>query len=77
MPFVTLGLPNHDTIPGVSASDHHTATVAGDLNLADMAARAHTNLSDAPADAHHTQTHGGSNHTLDAITFAQIRLFGH
>ncbi len=24
MPFVTLGLPNHDSIPGVSADDHHT-----------------------------------------------------
>lgn len=23
MPFVTLGLPNHDSLPGVSGADHH------------------------------------------------------
>lgn len=73
MPFVTLGQPNHDTIAGVSADDHHTAA----HNLADHAVRAHANLSDAPVDAHHNQAHNGTVHTLDSVTFSQIRLFGH
>ena len=57
MAFTRTGTPNHDTIAGVSPADHHTQTVAGDLNLADLATRAHANLSDAPADAHHANQH--------------------
>ena len=70
MPFVTLGLPNHDSIPGVSAADHHAATVAGDLDLADLNARAHADLSDAPADAHHAQTHTVGSHS-DGSAFSE------
>ena len=44
MPFVTFGTTDHDNLVGVSTSDHHTATVAGDLNLADMAERLHASL---------------------------------
>lgn len=75
MPIVTLGLPSHDTIPGVSTADHHTATVASDLNLADMAARAHSDLSDAPIDAHHTESHTPSVHTQSALEVARIVAF--
>lgn len=56
MPFVTLGLPNHDNLPGVSSTDHHTPTVAGDLALAGLATRAHADLSDAPVAAHQSNT---------------------
>lgn len=72
MPIVTLGLPNHDNIPGVSANDHHTPTVAGDLNLADLAARAHGDLSDAPADAHHAQAHTVVSHSDTTGTGAEL-----
>lgn len=44
MPFVTLGPSSHAALTGVSAAQHHTATVAGDLNLADMAERDHVSL---------------------------------
>lgn len=37
MVSVGLGIPNHDVLPGVSATDHHVATVAGDLNYIDLA----------------------------------------
>lgn len=57
MPFVTLGLPNHDVLPGVSANDHHTATVAGDLNHQDLANRAATD--------HHTATVAGDLNLAD------------
>jgi len=57
------GAVDHDSISGVSASDHHTQTVAGDLNLADLAARAHGDLSDSPADAHHAATHTVLSHS--------------
>ena len=57
MVSVGLGIPSHDVLSGVSVADHHAATLASDLNLADMAARAHADLSDSPADAHHNATH--------------------
>lgn len=63
MPFVTLGTPSHASTTGQSATDHHTATVAGDLNLADLAARAHADLSDSPADAHHDAAHTVLSHS--------------
>lgn len=72
MPFVTLGLPNHDTIPGVSANDHHVPTVAGDLDLADLNARAHADLSDAPANAHHAAVHIIPSHGDTTATGAEL-----
>ncbi len=39
MPFVTLGGGSHDNLSGVSTADHHTATVAGDLDHQDLANR--------------------------------------
>ena len=57
----------------------HTGTLPwGDLNktgssLGDLATRAHVNLSDAPADAHHAQSHAlsGADHTGDLL-YTQI-----
>lgn len=63
MAFTRPGTPSHVGIAGVTATQHHTATVASDLNLADMAARAHADLSDAPTDAHHTQAHTVLSHS--------------
>lgn len=37
MPFVTLGTPAHNALTGVTATQHHTATVAGDLDYDDLA----------------------------------------
>lgn len=53
MAFTRAGAPAHASIQSVTASQHHVATVASDLNLADLAARAHGDLSDAPTSAHH------------------------
>lgn len=82
MPLVTLGLPNHDTLPGVSANDHHTATVGGDLNLADLAEKDHASLESVTSDQHHAQAHaathglaGNDNLALPDI-FALVQLFG-
>ena len=71
MPFSRIGAPTHGSISGVTTSQHHVATVAGDLNLADMAARAHGDLSDAPADAHHDQSHTIVSHS-DTPTVVQM-----
>lgn len=73
MAFTRTGTPNHDNIAGVSAADHHAATVASDLALADLATRAHADLSDAPADAHQARQHAlsaAADHTGE-ITDAQ------
>lgn len=68
MTFSRAGAPSHSAITGVTAAQHHTATVAGDLNLADMAARAHGDLSDAPANAHHTPTPQADQAALEGET---------
>lgn len=68
MVTVVLGSPNHDTLPGVSTADHHTATVAGDLNLADLAVRAHGNLTGIVAADHHSEVLQASQSALEAET---------
>lgn len=81
MPFVSLGLPNHDTIPGVSANDHHTATVAADINLNDLAEKLHASLAAPGSDDHHAQGHtarhniGGADSLATAEHFALVALF--
>lgn len=52
MPFIVLGPASHDTLTGVSSADHHTAVVAGDLNLADLAERLHASLASVGATDH-------------------------
>lgn len=52
MPFIVRGTPSHDILPGVSTADHHTATVAGDLNLADLAERSHLSLTPVTVNDH-------------------------
>lgn len=85
---------SHDALSGVSASDHHVATVGGDINHADLAnigvgdhhtapvnadftlaglgTKAHVNLSDAPADAHHAEGHTIASHSDTTATGAEI-----
>lgn len=53
MPFVFLGVGSHDALSGVSTADHHTATVAGDLNLADLLEKNHASLESLTASDHH------------------------
>jgi len=53
---------NHLTDTQVSAL--HTATVAGDLNLNDLAEKSHDNLDDASEDDHH-----GKQHAMDSATY--------
>lgn len=52
MVSVGLGIPNHDVLPGVSSADHHAQTLAGDLDLADLNAKAHGDLTDVNATQH-------------------------
>lgn len=52
MPFVTLGTPAHAATTGQTAADHHTATAASDLNLADLAERDHASLQNLDANDH-------------------------
>lgn len=58
MVTVSLGIPSHDVLPGVSAADHHTATVAGDLNHQDLANRG--------VNDHHAQSHNLASHSTEA-----------
>lgn len=71
MPFTRIGTPAHGDLSGVTTAQHHTATVAGDINLADLAARAHSDLSDAPADAHQLRSHDHSD-ALDGSTLNPV-----
>lgn len=83
MPFVSLGIPSHDVLPGVSTADHHTQTVAPDLNLADLAERLHASLATVTVDQHHTEAHtaahdlGGADSLATAPQFALSRLWSH
>ena len=63
MAFTRVAALLHVALSDVTTAQHHTATVAGDLNLADLAARAHADLSDSPADAHHASTHTVLSHS--------------
>ena len=55
MAFTRVAALLHAALSDVATDDHHTATVAGDLALADLATRAHADLSDSPAAAHHAK----------------------
>lgn len=82
MGFTRGGVIAHSATTSRTATDHHTATVAADLNLAGLNARAHTDLSDAPASAHHnaevkivkaaneTRTSTVTQENDDAFTFS-------
>lgn len=66
MAFTRVAALLHAALSDVVATQHHTATVGGDLNLADLAVRAHADLSDSPADAHHAQAHNLDTHAARA-----------
>lgn len=81
MPFVTLGTPAHAATTGKTASDHHAATVAGDLNLADLSERLHGSLATVTADQHHVENHrarhglGSADGLILSTHFALFSLF--
>lgn len=52
MPFVTLGISNHDNLQGVSAADHHPQTNSGDIELGSMSERNHGSLLNVTAVDH-------------------------
>lgn len=79
MAFTRVAALLHAALSDVVATQHHTATVAGDLNLADLAARAHGDLSDAPADSHHAQTHTAGSHSdfpNNVDVLVEVLLYG-
>ena len=49
-----------------NASAHHTKTTAGELNLADMAEKAHGSLTGVSANQHHPQAHTLGSHSTKA-----------
>ena len=53
MAFTRVAALLHSALSDVSANQHHTATVAGDLNLADMAERLHASTTSQTAFDHH------------------------
>lgn len=59
MPFVTLGLPNHDTIPGVSADDHHATAHVPESHTGQgaTAVELETLTDTSDADALHAHAH--------------------
>ena len=64
MAFTRTGTVSHDTLAGVSAADHHAATVAGDLDLADLNERLHGSLATVTSDQHHAQAHNLVTHAI-------------
>lgn len=52
MAFTRVAALLHAALSDVTATDHHTATVAGDLNLADLAERDHDNLTNSDESSH-------------------------
>lgn len=66
MAFTRVAALLHAALSDVTTAQHHTATVAADINLADLAARAHGDLSDSPTDAHHAQAHNLDTHATRA-----------
>ena len=61
---------NHSSLTNVTSSQHHTKTVAGDINLADLAEKAHASLTGVTSDLHHAQDHASRhvNGGADEIT---------
>ncbi|MBA7518280.1 hypothetical protein ES705_10349 [subsurface metagenome] len=51
-----------------NANAHHTPTVAGDLNLADLAEKAHGSLTGVTSNQHHPQAHTLGSHSTKAHT---------
>lgn len=62
---------SHTKLDDIVAASHHAKTVAGELNLAGLAEKAHGSLTGVTSDLHHAQAH---THTLlqdvigDAVT---------
>lgn len=64
---------DHVDLLNVGVSDHHIATVAGDLNLADMLERLHASLTSVGEDDHHPKGHTAASHTDQASTGAELQ----
>lgn len=70
--------PRRDTIDAKitthkgDASAHHVKTTAGELNLADMAEKAHGSLTGVTSDQHHPQSHNAASHSDIASSGANI-----
>ena len=57
---------SHNSLTNVTASQHHTKTVASELNLADMAEKSHDSLADVSPNQHHPQSHSLASHSTKA-----------
>jgi len=63
---VTGNITTDGLVDGVDIlSRDHAATVAGDLNLNDLAEKSHDNLDDVSIDDHHARTHDNTYHSTN------------
>jgi hypothetical protein len=51
-----LSEKSHANLSGVTASQHHTKTVSGEISLAALAEKSHNSLTNVTASQHHTKT---------------------
>ncbi len=72
MPFSRGGTPSHSALPGVTTAQHHTATVAGDIDLADLNERLHGSLATVTSDQHHADAHTVASHSDTSGTGAEL-----
>ena len=75
-----LSEKSHANLTNVTASQHHTKTVAGDINLADLAEKAHGSLTGVSSDQHHTEDHasrhvdGGADEITSKLDFRTMNI---
>ncbi|KKL75497.1 hypothetical protein LCGC14_2054320 [marine sediment metagenome] len=65
MTLQRVGVTDHARLTGVEATDHHTATVAGDINLADLAEKLHASLATVTTSQHHVKAVSGDMSLAD------------
>ena len=60
-----LAEKDHSSLADVTANQHHTKAVSGDINLNDLAEKSHDNLDDVSTSDHHVKTVKYTNGEVD------------
>lgn len=68
-------ITQHGELGGIGTTDHHTATVAGDLNLASLNEKAHASLTSVGVDDHHAKAHVAEHDISGADSLANAKHF--
>ncbi len=72
MTLQRVGVTDHGNLTGVAAGDHHTATVAGDIALADLSEKLHASLASVGGDDHHNESHAVLSHSDGATSLHYV-----